>query len=118
MNFRIQLYHYRELTLVAQQMAANYLPVHDPDICLDEVWLTSEGKPVDADIIDAGQLCDAPSVIEVEKEHALAQVFEYLLHSEQQHFVTSPDENHIYFQLLVAKHGLKQAQAMVKQLCQ
>ena len=117
MNFRIQLYRYRELTLVAQQMAANYLPVDDSDINLDEIWLTSEGKPVDADIIDAGQLCDVPSTIEVEKERALAQVFEYLLHSEQQHFVTSPDEHHIYFQLLVAKHGLKQAQAMVKQLC-
>lgn len=117
MNFRIQLYRYRELTLVAQQMAANYLPEDDSDINLNEIWLTSEGKPVDADIIDAGQLCDAPSTTEVEKERALAQVFEYLLHSEQQHFVSSPDENHIYFQLLVAKHGLKQAQAMVKQLC-
>ena len=101
MNFCIRLYRHHELTWVAKQMAANYLPVHDPDICLDEVWLTSEGKPVDADIIDSGQLCDAPSAIEVEKEHALAQVFEYLLHSEQQHFVTSPDEKHIYFQLLV-----------------
>lgn len=112
MKLTIKLYRFAELSWIAQQTASNLIPMQDPDATVDDFWFTSEGKPIDQDIVDTGIVCASSN----EKEQAFDKVFDYLFRDEQRDFVTTPDDQHIYFQLLIVKHGLQQAQAIVRHL--